>query len=531
MKKAFLFLVTGALCILAAGGAAHAEFGFVRTFQANTLGNLVGTRIGAYPGSQDMIICGYYSGESFFGGEFMDSAGGASQGFLARMDSRGWVKWVREIRGTGDQRAYGAAVDQGGNIYVTGRSTGTAVFAGGSAGPTPVRGDTFVFVAKYSSAGDLLWVRHGDASWDAGGSAVAVDASGAVYVGGWVFGTGMFGSVPVMSEPAPNSFLAKYDALSGEVKWVRTAVSGQGSRIHDMAVHSGAVTVAGEFLGTVVFGTHQLSGTGDVSSGNTDAFVVRYNAAGEAQWAERSGGEGVDAVYGVASDPSGDVLVVGRTSSETAVFGDKQLAGAGQGDGFVARYDETGNVLWVAGFGGPGEDSAKGVSVKSSGRIAVTGEFSGTVAVAGRELKSRGGKDVFAAFYSPSGAFISGYAGGGAGDDAGRSAAWQEEMLVVAGGFEGSAIFGDDNLSTHTSFEMGELFVSLMGDILPSGAIAGDFTGDRRVDLADIIAILRMLTFAGGDAPPGAIAADMTGNGRVGMEDAIAILQYIAFQR
>lgn len=527
MKRAVLLFMTIVLPVWAAGGLAYAGFGFVDTFHAVSTGNFVGTRIAAYPGSDDMILCGYYSGKTLFGGVSMDSEGGASQGVLMRIGPRGEVRWVCEITGNGDQRAHDLALSPAGDIYVTGRSTGAAEIEGGTQESVslPYSG-TFMFLAKYDPAGNLVWVRNGTSTGQVSGKGVTVDASGDVYVAGWFLGDASFeGETVFGGQGLFDGFVAKYDS-SGEKEWVKsisTTTRSGSYEINGVATDgAGSIFLTGEFMGSVSVGAFQLSASGD-----TDAFLARCNSAGEIQWARKAGGEGPDAAYGLTADPSGGVVVVGRTSSPTAAFGDREVAGAGEGDGFVAGYDSDGDISWAAGFGGPGEDAARGVSIKSSGRIAVIGELSDTVMIDGRRFESRGGEDVFVALYSPSGDFISGKTGGGEQDDEGRTAAWRGETLAVAGGFKDSAVFGDRNVGTNA--DLGELFVSIMGDILPSGALAGDFTGDGQVNLGDAIGVLRMLTF--GDVSEEAIAADMDGDGRVGMEDAIAILQYLAFQR
>jgi hypothetical protein len=74
-----------------------------------------------------------------------------------------------------------------------------------------------------------------------------------------------------------------------------------------------------------------------------------------------------------------------------------------------------------------------------------------------------------------------------------RTAVWQGQRLAVAGGFKSAATFGDMYLGTHTQFDAGELFLSFVGEELPYSGIGGDFSGDGKVGLEDVISILQVL--------------------------------------
>ena len=49
-------------------------------------------------------------------------------------------------------------------------------------------------------------------------------------------------------------------------------------------------------------------------------------------------------------------------------------------DAFVAKYDTAGNFVWVVSLGGGGDDDAKGVAVDAAGNVSVTGYFANTAA-------------------------------------------------------------------------------------------------------------------------------------------------------
>jgi hypothetical protein len=108
------------------------------------------------------------------------------------------LEWVRAV-GTGNADAVSAvAVDNTANVYVGGSTSGT--FAGqGSAG------EADAFVARFDASGNMLWVRQFGTSGPDGVNAVGTDAAGFVYVAGSITGQGL---------------LAKYDSM-GTQKWLR----------------------------------------------------------------------------------------------------------------------------------------------------------------------------------------------------------------------------------------------------------------------------------------------------------------------
>jgi hypothetical protein len=90
-------------------------------------------------------------------------------------------EWVRRYNGPGDSTdvANALAVDNSGNVYVTGGSRGSGTYYDYA-------------TIKYNSAGKVLWVRryNGPGNSLDVAAALAVDNSGNVYVTGVSYGSG-----------------------------------------------------------------------------------------------------------------------------------------------------------------------------------------------------------------------------------------------------------------------------------------------------------------------------------------------------
>ncbi|MCB0533195.1 MAG: SBBP repeat-containing protein, partial [Saprospiraceae bacterium] len=357
--------------------------------------------------------------------------------------------FIGQGAGAGSDRGQGIAGDAAGNIYVTGLLNGTISFGSQTLTASGVED---VFIVKYDPSGDILWAASGGGPASDIGFGIATDASGNVYVTGGFTGSASFGSHTVnASGGGVDVFIAKYDA-TGNVLWV---VSGGGLDTDfgsDIAADaSGNVYVTGEFQGTAGFGSQTLTSAGDV-----DAFVVKYDASGNVLWARSGGAGNFDTGNGIAADAAGNVYVTGYFRGN-AGFDSQTVSSVGNSDVFVAKYDASGNVLWVVGLGGTNADAGNGITTDAAGNAYVIGDFRGTAGFGSQTLTSSGNVDVFIAKFDASGNVLWANSGGGPNQDNGQSiVAVATGTVCGAGSFEGTATFGSQTL-TSTGFS--DMFV------------------------------------------------------------------------
>src|SRR6266567_4198636 len=101
----------------------------------------------------------------------------------------------------------------------------------------------------------------------------------------------------------------------------------------------------------------------------------------------------------VALDNTGNCYVTGHFGSPQAMFDTITLTNRGARDIFVAKYDGSGNLLWVRQAGGADYDVATGIAVDGAGHCFVTGHIRGTATFGTTSLTSAGLEDIFAAKY------------------------------------------------------------------------------------------------------------------------------------
>jgi hypothetical protein len=270
--------------------------------------------------------------------------------FLAKYDSGGALVWVK--RAGAAAVAFDIAVDTTGNSYLTGHLDGVATFGPGDANETTLATteDNEVFVAKYDSAGALVWVKRAGAY--AIGIGIAVDGVGNSYATGFFGGNGLFRA-------------------------------------------------------TATFGAGEANQTILTGAGDGDIFVAKYDRAGVLLWAKRAGGTKTDGGAGIAVDGAGNSYVTGSFGS-AATFGPEEanqtiLSSAGDADLFVAKYDSSGALVWARRVGA--DASGRGIAVDAAGNSYVTGSFGGSATFGVGEtrqtiLSSAGDVDVFVAKYA-----------------------------------------------------------------------------------------------------------------------------------
>jgi hypothetical protein len=328
----------------------------------------------------NIYIAGRFGGTATFGGLTPITSTGDDDIFIAKYSNSGTAQWVQKAGGTGSDGCNSMVLDGSGNIYMTGKITGTATF--GSLTATTSTLDNHYFIAKYNNSGIAQWVQSAYGSFSTeSGYKIILGALGSIYVTGYFLGAANFGALPLITATSDQGdiFLAKY-ANNGTAQWVqRVGVTGTGS----YALPSGIVLDAlsniymtGQFIGTATFG----SLTPIASAGQEDIFVAQFNSVGVAQWANRVGGTNRDTGKGIALAASGtDVYVIGSAYSTNSMFDAFSISPLnGSGTRFFAKYDNTGAVKWVKKMAESTNSDVSNITLDASGNVYMVGHFTPT---------------------------------------------------------------------------------------------------------------------------------------------------------
>ncbi len=225
-------------------------------------------------------------------------------------------------------------------------------------------------------------------------------------------------------------------------------------------------------------------------------------------------------------DADGQMYVCGATTSNDIVMtnADQPAYGGGGSDAFLVRFDDAGQAVWSTYIGGAGDESVFGPEVHADGTVMVGGYSTSTDLPPTPDASDptpNGGSDGLVRQYdAATGTLLFSTFFGGTGDETGRYGAIDAAGRLYLCGHTTS-----DDLPTTPGVGQPDYVGGEPGFMarfeLPGGGPAADLDGDGDVDAADLAALLG----AWGPATPcpPAPAADLDGDGQVGSAD-LAIL-------
>jgi len=207
------------------------------------------------------------------------------------------------------------------DFIITGLHNAPATF-----GPGEVNETTFLnsgsFVARYNNDGSLGWAVEVAATDVAGTQAVECFADRSSIVTGNFRGTLTIGSTMLTTDAFFDALVARFN-VDGSLAWARQDGGAPGTRAiaqHVATYADGSCAVVGTYLGTVVFGEGEANETTLAGFGDQDLYVARYNADGSLVWARRAGGGDVEDVRNVATFADGSLVMVGWRISTSTTF-------------------------------------------------------------------------------------------------------------------------------------------------------------------------------------------------------------------
>jgi hypothetical protein len=389
-------------------------------------------------------IAGFFTGTANFGSTELISAG-VTDIFIAKLDTNGNWLWAVRAGGEWMDEADDIAVDEVGNIYVTGYFNDTATF--GSTSLTS-SGSTDIFVAKLDTDGNWLWVVRGGGFDSDHAYGIAVNTTG-VAITGYVTNDVAFGSHPLTGFGYGDIFIAKLDA-EGNWLWARNA----GSSMYDIG-YAVALDNAGNVYATGYFQEDaNFAGTILTSLGSYDLFITKLNPDGFMIAAFRAGGIESDVGTGIALDPAGNVYLTGYFNLSIA-FGPFVMTSYGGSDIFITKLNSGAIYQWARQAGGTNEDEGLSIAADSQGNVYSTGYFIDSALFGNVTLTGYGEQDAYIAKLDTNGYLSWAVKGGGTGYDYGDGIAVAGTGdIYCTGAFEQTAVFGDDMLTSQGSLDV-----------------------------------------------------------------------------
>ena len=264
-------------------------------------------------------------------------------------------------------------------------------------------GNTDVFVSKLDSNGDFVWAKKIGGANNDNGTSINIDALGNVYTTGKFSGTVDFDPSAATSNLMSNGgfnegFVTKWEA-NGDFVWAQQM--GGGSANASALDVSGNIFTIGNFNGTIDFDP-TANTVNLTSSALTDIFVSKLDGNGNFVWAKGFGGTNNDNGISIAVDAFSNVYTTGQyygTGDFDPGVGVSSFTSNGFYEIFISKLDANGNFVWASSLGNTSHDEGNGIVVDTLNNIYTTGYFRNTVdfdhSVSTTNLTSNGGGDVF----------------------------------------------------------------------------------------------------------------------------------------
>ena len=339
--------------------------------------------------NENTISVGSFKGGVTFGSNINQktlTSFGEKDGFIAKNDKDGNLIWATQIGGAADQEIFDVALDNSGNICVIGYlhySTNFYSTNNTSTTFSPTGNFYNIFIAKYNSSGVLIWKTASGSSgnYNCRGNGINFDNDGNVVATGYFEGTVAFDAIALNSVAnSSDIFIAKINGTTGAYMWVQadggTNSYEWGSEI--VCDNLNNIYVFGAYSGTATFGTNANL----TSRGSFDFFLSKYNTNGGFGWVQTAGGTSEDYPGGVAYSSATNSIFICGSYKNTLSFGIglgtnslTSVGDIGYDNGFLAKYDTNGNILWSAKQGSAGSYTSftNDIAIDGSGNPYITG--------------------------------------------------------------------------------------------------------------------------------------------------------------
>jgi hypothetical protein len=426
----------------------------------------------------------------------VDSCKAARITFITKTDPAGNLVWGHLLKnGSGPEENCGIAIatDASGNVIVSGYYEGTLDFdPGPSTYDLTAAGSSDIYLLKLNVSGNFIWAETFGGSGDDYATDMATDGFSNIYLTGSFSGVADFdpgpGTHTVSCDNFSDVFLLKCDQ-AGSLLWART-MGGPGldSGTGLCLSAAGQVIVGGMFQGTADFDPGPSTKTLTVQDNNFGAFIAGFGQAGTFSWAKGLTGSGTAYLYGLASDPSGNIIVSGGFVGTIDFDPGIQSYNVNPGPNmsvFVAKYDPSFSLQWVRHPETPGGNGSWGYGLCSdgAGNIFAIGNFYGPMVFKkgwGVDSLSSVGNDIFLWKIDPAGKHDWVVGLGGIIDSKGH---WPEDYGAAITTDNAGHIYSTGRYSHGADFDPGPATYSLAAD--DANIFVYKLTYDETVEVKD----------------------------------------------
>lgn len=318
--------------------------------------------------------------------------------FLVKYNKDGEIQWVinPNVFGVAEE----IATDENGNSYITGFFRTSTNFDGININTIGIYN---VFVAKYNTSGNILWVKKGEINSYASGNGIDININGQLYVTGNYHKNAIsFDAFTIPNKGVEDIFIAQFDE-NGTIQWLVNA----GSNWFDLANsivtdEQGNAYLTGSCSNNATFNSYNNNQIKTIQTNNNsdDIYVAKYNENGVIQWLESGGGIGSDVANSIAINKNGNEIVVSGSHSNQANFGGSILNIGSISDIITLKYDNDGNFIWQKNSGGTSSGEATSNTIDVLGNTVIGGIAFTPTYIGNTIINSISGTSIFLVKYN-----------------------------------------------------------------------------------------------------------------------------------
>ncbi len=256
-----------------------------------------------------------------------------------------FVLWKQTVGGAGDDQFNGMVKDADGNVYVVGSIQ------------SPKQAFMSAVVTKYTNGGVERWSKTFGEFGDSRGIAIEM-VDDHLFV--------------LLSSNARSGQLSQNDGRE-DIYLLQLTLLGElvnqthfGGNYADIPTDL-TKTANGDLL--ISAQSQSNSGFFDVNKGQTDMWIFRVNTSGELLWKQNYGGSEEDYSARIAELPSGEILLLGHSSSYDGDVG----VNYGDFDLSLFKLSSAGAVVWERNYGGLLNDFGVDLLVDEAAQVYVAG--------------------------------------------------------------------------------------------------------------------------------------------------------------
>ncbi len=186
-----------------------------------------------------------------------------------------------------------------------------------------------------------------------------------------------------------------------------------------------------------------------------DLFVIKIDNDGNIVWMQQSGIDGIMRATTLKVDHNNDIIIAGQFKGKAIFNTDTIQTNTADHDIFIAKLNADGNFIWGKKIGGVLEDDFADFDIDNQGNIYLLGHFIGVLSsYTGFEIQTEGfNQNVYVIQLNPQGEVQWGKSLGGTNNDFATSIDVENNKIIVTGYFQGNSQWDNYSIFSQGNFD------------------------------------------------------------------------------